>query len=507
MTSGRDALHQIDARIAEMRSELARAADRSSADARLAADIDRRSVALFRRFAQIRVEHLKSEDAAPGPFAAADAETEAAIVEHERYLGFVSAKRDAAEAALADAERARREAEGAHDAAVNAHDEKAAQSRRRLEENAAYRERATAIENLNAMAARAERKLETARADREAKGAAFEADPLFVYLEQRRFGTRDYRAFPLFAMFDAMIARMIRYRDHRLNYARLVEIPQRFEEHVTRLKAEAATATDDIARMEREALVRDGVDAEREAVEAARARITALDAEIAEKEAAHEKLAASYAAAAEAREGPLADAATRLADALAEAPVGALRLAAAETDTPEDDALVDEIVRAKRERMELDEARRAAGGALDRRQRDLSELEGLRRRFKTARYDSPYSEFSGSDVIAILIAEMLRGAMSRDDVWRRIERGHRTRRRDWDNDFGGDSWRDGFGLPDNWGAPGPFRHGPIQRGPSGGGAPRMPRPPRIPRMPSGGGFGGGGGGRRGGGGFRTGGGF
>ena len=123
----------------------------------------------------------------------------------------------------------------------------------------------------------------------------------------------------------------------------------------------------------------------------------------------------------------------------------------------------------------------------------------MRRRFKTARYDSPYSEFTGSDAIGLLIAELLRGALSRDDVWRRIERDHKTRRRDWDNDFGGDDWRDGFGLPDNWGAPGPFGTGPIS-GSRRTSAPRPARPPRMPRMPSGGG-------RSGRGGFRTGGGF
>ncbi len=176
-----------------------------------------------------------------------------------------------------------------------------------------------------------------------------------------------------------------------------------------------------------------------------------------------------------------------------------LKALAAETATAEDDRLVDALIRLRRERLEFEEEQKSAAAALDRQARTLSELEDLRRRFKSARFDSPYSEFTGGDLIGLLLAEMMGGRLSRDDLWRRIERAHRTQRRDWDNDMGGDHWRGGFGLPDGWGAP-PGRPSGSDWGRKRGPSPRIPRAPRPPSRPPSMS-------RRGGGGFRTGGGF
>ena len=367
------------------------------------------------------------------------------------------------------------------------------------------------------MAARAGGKLDLAREDRTRKGAAYEADPLFQYLRERKFGTRDYRAFPLFALLDRWVASLIKYRDHRLNYERLLEIPDRIEDHVERLNAEAEDAREALEKLEREALEQAGVGGLRDAAAEARASVEALDAKIDEAERAHKARADAHADAAAGKAGPLNEARALLADALWKIAIPNLKVLAAETATMEDDRLVDALVTVRRERLEADEARRGSAGSLDGVGRRLSELEDIRRRFKGARYDSPYSEFPGQAVLSLLLTEFLRGVMRRDDVWRRIEKSHRTRRRDWDNDFGGDEWRGGFGLPDNWGGTmggswgGGSRDGGRSRGgptlPRPPGNVRPPRPPRMPRMPSGGGGFRTGGGFKGGGGFKTGGGF
>ncbi len=483
MTAGRDALHQIDASIAEARRNLARASDAAASDARLIAELDQRQIAVYQRLAELRIAELKNGAPASAALADIDRRADALIDRHDAALGEMAAARDAAARALDQLESERAVTEGAVEAAIASHDAAAAATRARLEGDPAWRAQADALEAFNAMAARASQKLEVAHADRQEKGAAYEADPLFQYLRRRKFGTRDYRAFPLFALLDGWVARLINYRDHRLNYERLLEIPERFSEHAARLKQKGAETTEALAAMERKALEEDGVGQLRDAVAAARARVEALDADIAAAEEKHRKLADEAAATAAGKAGPLAEARDLIAAALARVALPDLRLLAAESATPEDDRLVDSLIGLRRQRMEIEEARLAASASLDRQGRALSDLEGLRRRFKTARFDSPYSEFSGRDVVAVLLSEFLRGALSRDDLWRRIERGHRTRRRDFDNDLGGDEWRGRFGLPDNWGGDmgGSWGGGPVIRRPSGA---RIPRPPRIPRMPS-----------------------
>lgn len=515
MTSGRDALHQIDASIAEARRRLAQASNAAAGDATAIADLDRRQIDIYHAIADIRLGHLQRAPAHGGVLGPDDRRAATLIGEHEKTVIEMAAARDDAVRALDALEAARASAEAELGTAIARHDAAATATRAALEGSDAYRTKAATLEALTAMAARAEQKLAVAEDDRARKGAAYEGDPLFQYLNARQFATRDYHAFPLFALLDNWVASLIRYRDHRLNYARLLEIPARFSDHVEQLKGQAEAARDAIEILERDALERDGVGVLRDGVGAARKAVEARDVEIGATETTHKKLAEQHAAAAAGKAGPLAEARRILADALSKIAIPDLKVVAAESASPEDDRLIDALVTLRRERMEIEEARRGALGSLDDLGRRLADLEDVRRRFKGARFDSPYSEFSGRDVLAFLIAEFLRGALDRDDFWRRIERGHRTRRRDWDNDVGGDEWRDMFGLPDNWGgttggswdgsSDGSRRNGARRGNPDGirspraPQAPRAPRPPRAPRFPTGGG--------RSGGGFKTGGGF
>ena len=85
--------------------------------------------------------------------------------------------------------------------------------------------------------ARAEAKAVQAEADREEKRRPYEADPLFMYLWRRRYGTRDYRASNLVRYFDRKVAHLIGFETARINYAMLMELPDRLREHAERLRA------------------------------------------------------------------------------------------------------------------------------------------------------------------------------------------------------------------------------------------------------------------------------
>lgn len=116
----------------------------------------------------------------------------------------------------------------------------------------------------------AEEKLAQAESDREEKRRPYESDPLFMYLWRRRFGTRDYRAGNLVRYLDRKVAHLIGYEAARVNYAMLIELPDRMREHLERLRRERGGAPDDprlaavLAAVERQpeivALVQDARD-------------------------------------------------------------------------------------------------------------------------------------------------------------------------------------------------------------------------------------------------------
>jgi hypothetical protein len=93
-----------------------------------------------------------------------------------------------------------------------------------------------------AIVAKAEEKAAQAEADREEKRKPYEADPLFMYLWRRRFGTREYQASALVRALDRKVAHLIDYETARVNYTMLMELPQRLREHAERLRA-SGTAT------------------------------------------------------------------------------------------------------------------------------------------------------------------------------------------------------------------------------------------------------------------------
>ena len=70
-------------------------------------------------------------------------------------------------------------------------------------------------------------KAATSEQDRQQKGKAYEADPLFIYLWQRGYGTPDYKRRGLVRSLDRWVAGLIRFDDARANYAMLTSIPER----------------------------------------------------------------------------------------------------------------------------------------------------------------------------------------------------------------------------------------------------------------------------------------
>ena len=342
-------------------------------------------------------------------------------------------------------------------------------------------------EDTERVAAEADRKADQAEADRAEKGQPYRDDPLFIYLWERGYGTGAYKAGNLTRMLDGWVARLVGFTEARANYAMLTAIPDRLREHADRLAADVAALDERVAEMERAALDAAGGAEARAELEAAQARVAAIDTQIVEREDAREELTQKQKQIADGGDPAFARAVDMLAEAISTTGIEKLLAAARATDTGEDDAIVARLEDTRRriaeEQAELDDER----GRLKTLEVRRRELEDIEFEFRTSRYDDPRSRFGEERLVGDFLTEFLKGGMSAAAYW--------------------DMWRNSQGWSGTSGPIVPTGR-PGRRGKRGGFT--IPPGGFSPRPPSGGNWGGFSrprGGGFGGGGFKTGGGF
>ena len=398
----------------------------------------------------------------------------------------------AAETALAEAQDERKARSDAVDAAEKALDAAEAEAQKRLAEDEKYRAQLDKARASDGVADLAEEKAQAARNDRIEKGKPYEADPLFTYLWARGFGTSRYRAGALTRLLDAYVARVCDYEPLRRDYWMLSELPARFDEHSTRMRALADEDVTAVQTLEQKAAEAAGVPKRADALAESQKELAEADLKIEERDAGLDALVEKRASFASGEDELSRRCTALLSDTLRGEKMKTLRDRANRTATADDDKAVDELtaVRAEIPRLE-DEVTRYKGLHETHRDR-TAKLEEIRKRFKEHRYDAVTSEFVNSALITTLLAQLLGGQLGVPDIWDAIAKQQRFRKLAADPLFGSGRFPR---VPGPWHMPGGF--------PKGGGWGKG-------GFGKGGGFGGGGfrtGGGFGGGGFRTRGGF
>jgi chromosome segregation ATPase len=127
-----------------------------------------------------------------------------------------------------------------------------------LARDPAYQAQVQGSRETEAVATRAGRKAEQAAKDRAEKGKPYEADPLFMYLWKRGYGTERYRDWPLYRYLDAKVARLCDFDTARAGYAALLAIPERLASHAERLRAQVEEEAGRVDDLEGEALAAAG---------------------------------------------------------------------------------------------------------------------------------------------------------------------------------------------------------------------------------------------------------
>src|SRR4051812_12373856 len=445
MISGRQALATIEQTIGRARGEEAGldAALKSAADqvARLRAE----RMDAFRALARLKLDTMTQK----GVVRALDAaERQALDLLAQRRQAFerLMERRRAAEQAVKDREAERHAKAAALEEALKPIAALRQQIEAQVRASPEWAAQRARIEDAPTIAAEAEKKAAQADADRETKRKPYEADPLFMYLWRKKFGTAEDRSGPLVRFFDRRVARLVGYDKACANYVLLNEIPQRLREHAERMKAEIANARERLTALEREALVKAGIGPLAARARAAKADLDRAERELAEAKAALAALDREHDVSVLQGEGPYRDAIELLATSDAQETLQALYREAMATPAPEDDAIVRRI--------------EATDGAIHRAEREMdgirAKLRDLTQRratiererdvFRQQGYDQPYGRFDNGSTIGKVLGGLLGGVIGSAVLRDTLNGGYNRQPGPWDSDFGG-----GFPFPQDAG--------------------------------------------------------
>jgi len=391
----------------------------------------------------------------------------------------------------------------------------------------AYAAKRLAAEQLAAVAAESMSKTQQAEADKDAKGKPYRDDPLFMYLWERGFGTRNYRENNLIQALDGWVAGLVGFPEARANFAMLNEIPMRLREHAERQDQIADAAEAEVETLEKAAVDAGGGKPARLRQEAAQARIAEIDAQMVILEDRRDEQLKAQRDLAQGSDPAFSAAVNGLAETLGREDIKNLLAAARLTQTGQDDTIVKQIDEVRQRATEEDADSREQRNRLKTLAARRRELEDIQYEFKKQGFDTAGSRFGDDKLVGDVLNEFLRGSITAADYWGQWQRsqswtqrqprpGSNASSNDRGNDRDGGPWGGSGGSPGSFQWPdssfggsngGSRRSNPGGFGggwgklPSGGGGFSRPR-----QGPSPGGFRTGGGGSSGGG-FKTGGGF
>lgn len=446
LMSGREALNRLDNFVQNARDDFDSATRTAESHSGRLADVLRLTADGYRELARIRLDLLKS--GAAEKLSEAERKAIALLDEHAAFVAGLGGRIEEVEKLLKKAEDRRREGDAAVAAALEAYEGQVAQTEASLETDPAYLALKQAAEEARSIAARAEQKLELAKQDREAKRAPYESDPLFTYLWTRKFRTPDYRKRGLSRMLDNWVAKTCGYDAAHLNYARLIELPDRIAEHKARMELEEAEATAAIERFEAQKLEADGAKELAAKLAKAREELKRLDQELANVEAARSQLREEQEQAAAGRGGPYEDACKIIQEGLRAASFPDLKVLAAETVEDEDDRIVNVLVRLRTEEIELSTTRRASDPAPQRLRTVLDVIETARRRFRQAGLDRQDVVFLRPAFDAALAAYGRGPDVELERLWKALMATLRSAPGPDDQYFGGRGRQGAIGLED-----------------------------------------------------------
>lgn len=296
-------------------------------------------------------------------------------------------------------------------------DERVQSCRSELAQTERYRIARETADQAQSRAQQADLKAAQTEQDRSRKRLPYEADRLFMYLWQRRYGFPEYRAMAPIRALDGWVARLIGYEAAHRNYRMLLALADRMREHALRQQEGAEELDERLAELDEEALAATGVPALAETVDHAGDALAAAGRALAAEEQLHQQQLAEQAAITAGTDPYTLAAVQVIEDQLLSESIDTLRQEARASASAGDDALVAGLANRRAQSSALlariSELEASQQLALSR----LRDAEGLRVRFRSATYDSRDSQFDDGIAIGALLGRVLQGAVLADEVW------------------------------------------------------------------------------------------
>ncbi|WP_225125415.1 MULTISPECIES: hypothetical protein [Bradyrhizobium] len=460
MISGRQALAQIEQFVQRVRQQEAQL---EQAYAKATKDVGRLRVQrteAFRELARLKLDTIRQNQVV-GELDSAEREAISLLQSRQEALQQLTERRHEAEQRVQQAEVERQAALDDLQRALGGAERIRKDVEAKISVNTEWIALRARVEEITGQVQQAEKKAIQAEADRDEKRRPYEADPLFMYLWRRKFGTAAYRANPFTRYMDRMVAGVVGYDRLRVNYALLNEIPVRLREHSKRIAERLREERSDLKVLERNALVQSGFEAAETEVAKGRDAVAHREAHL---QQAREALAAqdrSFDASILQGDAPYRDAVDLLAAADQREDLQELYREAVQTPTPKDE----EIVRRIQSTDELmNSALRQAADSHQRlkelaRRRETVEQEWEQLRHQG--YDTPYGTFSNEASLGNVLGGILTGVIGSAVLGQVLRDGFHRGPSPWDSGFGGGlpiPPPDGFGTGGSFGG-GDFRTG------------------------------------------------
>jgi hypothetical protein len=435
MWSGQKTLTSIDQALHQVRQQVRELDAQVQITSRKLVQLGQEEADGYRQLARIRLDQLIRGEIITG-LDAADQRVQGLLAEREQALQALEARIEASQQQQDDLDAEREVRHQQVDRASEQLDQGEATTQQRLQEDPAHRELLAAAHAADDIAKQAEAKTAQAEADRIEKGGPYEADPLFMYLWERHFGTSRYSAGPLARYLDRKVAELCDYHAARPNYAMLLEIPVRLHEHTQRVRSAADESFVALETLEAAAADADGIPALRTAVEQAEQVLRSIDERIQQEEETFNRLLQERARYAAAEDTYFNKSIATLVAEFEREGLSSLRQQTEATATAEDDRMIQKLADIDHEKRQQEDALEHHKQMHTRHLDRLQELQGVRRNFKRERFDDMHSAFDNTGLLAVVMSEFLRGVASSDDLWGTILRNQRYRRTRSNPDFG-----------------------------------------------------------------------
>ena len=428
MISGRKTLNSIESGIQdiqnsinELQGELKKANDKK-------AKLLEKRIKLFHELAEVRIK---------------DALSDGVIDETDNLSHQVRALLEAREKTITSLKEQYKSSDGRRSSLLKEHskllenietyekqlDQFAGQAQKELKKDEDYLKAFSEVEQAEDIYKHAQEKNKQAELNRERKGAPYQADPLFMYLWKRKYGTKSYDTYNFIEWLDDKVAHLVNYNEARANYAVLLEIPERLNDHLKRLKTEIKAKQDVLAGFKAQKIAELAGEDLQSQLKTAREKENEENLELEKISAEMNDITAQMNVFSEGRDHSLKKAVELSVEFLEEDDFSDLLYEARQTHDAADDRILTNLKNIDSELDHLRDMVEDHREDLNRYFKRKQELLRLSSDFRRSHYDDPRSVFTPDSNMDWLLQELLKGAITAGEYWVRSQRHHRWRSR------------------------------------------------------------------------------